>query len=193
MRYDKEHKQETRSRIVKVAAERFRREGIEAVGVASLMGSAGLTHGGFYAHFPSKEALVIEACAEGLSETIAGFAELVMAAPEGRRLRRLVKAYLSEQHRDEPEKGCMLATLGPELARYPAAARHAFSQRVDALQKLLGKTLSADGADPALAGAIVSILVGALIMARTTDDPEQSRSCLENGQRAALTLAGLAE
>lgn len=189
MRYDKEHKQETRSRIVKAASARFRNEGIEAVGVASLMASAGLTHGGFYAHFASKEALIAEACAEGLSETVAQFREQVQAAPAGKRFKRLVNLYLSERHRDEPAQGCVIASLGPEIARHTMESRKPFTVKVDALLELMEGALRDDGADPTLATGMLGTLVGSLTLARAVDDPEKSRQHLAAGRQAVLTLA----
>lgn len=191
MRYDKDHKGETRQRIVKAAAERFRREGIAPVGVASLMADAGLTHGGFYAHFSSKEDLVGEACAAALADSVARMREHVLAQPPGERTPALIRAYLNEQHRDEPEQGCAIAALGPELARHTEATRHRFTGQVQPLLALAAEALQDDGADPAQASAIVSILVGAMVMARSMDEPAQSAALLKAGRKAALTLASL--
>jgi TetR/AcrR family transcriptional repressor of nem operon len=83
MRYSKDHKQETRERIIRTAARRFREDGVEAVGVAALMADAGLTHGGFYAHFPSKEALVAAACAEGFGESQRRLRKTIEQSPPG--------------------------------------------------------------------------------------------------------------
>ena len=99
MRYAKDHKQETRDRIVRKAGERFRAEGVDAVGVASLMGSLGLTVGGFYAHFDSKQALVAQACKDGFAATTARFRQLLEATAKGERLSTVVDAYLSQRHR----------------------------------------------------------------------------------------------
>jgi TetR/AcrR family transcriptional repressor of nem operon len=102
-RYDREHKQRTHASIVDAASQAFRGQGIEQVGVGDVMARAGLTHGGFYAHFASKDALVAEACASGLAET----ADRLFESPDGagtkRTLSQVIRAYLSRSHRNEPE------------------------------------------------------------------------------------------
>lgn len=191
MRYDKDHKNETRQRIVQAAAERFRREGIEAVGLAKLMAGVGLTHGGFYAHFASKEELVGEACATALADSVTRLREYVKGVPAGERTRALVRAYLNEEHRDAPEQGCAIAALGPELARHSDDVRQRFDVQVEVLLELAREALSDDGADPTLAAGMVSIMVGNLVLARSTKDAAQSAALLKAGRKSALILSGL--
>lgn len=181
MRYPKEHKQETRRRIVQKASERFRAEGIEAVGIASLMQSVGLTVGGFYAHFASRDDLVAQACDDGFGRTTAAFRTYLDTRPAGERLAAFIDAYLSKRHRDEPAGGCLIAANGAELARQPAETRHAFTRQIRAWIALIGEVMEEDGieGDPrAVAGA----LVGTMVLARTVDDPALSDAFLKSGR-----------
>ncbi|XHR28242.1 MAG: TetR/AcrR family transcriptional regulator [Chthoniobacteraceae bacterium] len=183
MRYESTHKEATHRHIVEVASERFRKEGIDSVGVASLMGDAGLTHGGFYSHFSSKEGLVEEALEEAMTAT---FEHLAEAAREGG-IEGLVRYYLRPEHRDHPETGCVAATLTPEIARRAkpirAAAAQTFARVVALIESLL------PWPEPATAQAIFATLVGTLQLARTVPDPALSAAILDAGRAAALTLA----
>src|SRR5690242_19501669 len=107
MRRSKEAKQQTHARIVEAAARRFRADGIAGVAITDLMGEAGLTHGGFYAHFDNKDALVSEACGAGLAQSRGRMLESVRKAPAERRVAAFVARYLTSAHRDHPEAGCM--------------------------------------------------------------------------------------
>src|ERR1700745_2809792 len=119
MRYSRRNKGETTNRLLKKAAEEFRRNGVQGTGIAPLMGRLGLTHGGFYAHFDSKNELIAEGTGpmfeDALSRQMLAAAE---AAPKGKGVRAIVNQYLSPQHRDSPE-GCPLAALAGEMARQP--------------------------------------------------------------------------
>ena len=119
MRYEKGRKDTSRRRITEVAAERFRRDGIAASGLAGIMSEAGLTNGTFYPHFRSKSDLVRESLATALE---ARAEEMLQAATAGG-LEAVLEAYLSPEHRDHPEKGCPVAALLPEVARQPAEMR----------------------------------------------------------------------
>lgn len=183
MRYSKEHKDETRKRIVQKAGERFRAEGIDAVGVASLMQSVGLTVGGFYAHFRSKEDLVAQACDEGFSNTTARFRGFSEGKPKGERLLALIDAYLSKCHRDDQGSGCFAAASGPELARLSLETRAAFTSQLNAWINLIDDTMKADGWKGDARG-IASTLAGTLILSRTVDDPTLSEAILESGRKS---------
>lgn len=183
MRYSKEHKDETRKRIVQKAGERFRAEGIDSVGVASLMQSVGLTAGGFYAHFRSKEDLVAQACDESWSNTTARFRRFIESKPKGERLLALIDAYLSKLHRDELGSGCVAAANGPELVRQSLEARAAFTSQLNAWINLIDVTMKADGWKGDARG-IAGALVGTLILSRTVDDPTLSEAFLESGRKA---------
>src|SRR6476646_6451425 len=117
MRYSKEHKQETHDRIVRKASVRMREKGAHGIGVADLMKEAGLTHGGFYAHFDSRDALVIEAFAYAMDRSIARWRKLAEETPPDKRLATIVESYLTSVHRDDPGRGCAIPTLGAEIAR----------------------------------------------------------------------------
>src|SRR5947199_4533433 len=108
MRYSKEHKQETHARIVKKASVRLREKGAHGIGVADLMKEAGLTHGGCYAHFASREALVIEAFAYAMDRSIERWRQIVADVPAEKRLATIVDSYLSALHRDDPGRGCAI-------------------------------------------------------------------------------------
>src|SRR3982750_2595987 len=117
MRYSKEHKQETHARIVKKASVRLREKGAHGIGVADLMKEAGLTHGGFYAHFASREALVVEAFAYAMDRSTEHWRKLAAATPPDQRLATLVESYLTTAHRDDPGHGCAVPALAAEIAR----------------------------------------------------------------------------
>ncbi len=137
MRKSKEETAATRARIVATAATEFRRQGIEATGLAELMAAAGLTHGGFYRHFDSKEQLVGEACAAALASTSESLSSAAQGKPHRKCLRAIVSKYLSTAHRDRPQAGCAFAAIGSEMARADkktrAVATASFSKLVDVL------------------------------------------------------------
>src|SRR5215472_14566856 len=117
MRYDAEHKARTRRRIVKNAARQLRAKGLNEPGVADLMKASGLTVGGFYKHFQSRDHLLAEAIEEGLAEFDAKVMEATAHIPAGERWKEIVKFYLSMEHCEHPEKGCPMSSLAPEIAR----------------------------------------------------------------------------
>src|SRR5207248_1362544 len=123
MRYSKEHKQETHTRIVKKASVRLREKGAHGIGVADLMKEAGLTHGGFYAHFDSREALVIEAFAYAMDRSTERWRKIAEQTPPDKRLATIVESYLTPVHRDDPGHGCAVPTLGAETARKKGEAK----------------------------------------------------------------------
>ncbi len=131
MRYSKEHKLETHARIVKKASVRLREKGAHGVGVADLMKEAGLTHGGFYAHFDSREALVIEAFADAMDRSTERWRKLAEQTPPEKRLATIVGTYLTPLHRDDPGHGCAVPTLGAEIARESPKTRKAFAAKLD--------------------------------------------------------------
>src|SRR6266567_9276092 len=114
VRYGKEHKQATKRRIIETAGRRFKRDGIDGSGIATLMADAGLTNGAFYAHFASKEDLVANAVVEQLREQRESFSA---QPPDRAGLEQIVRAYLSVEHRDHPEDGCPSAALLDEIGR----------------------------------------------------------------------------
>lgn len=185
MRYSKEHKAETHARIVQRASERFRTEGVDAVGIASLMQSLGMTVGGFYAHFESKEDLIAQACRSGFSATTARFRAYIESKPPGRRFTALVDAYLSPHHRDGLETGCFAAAAGSELARHPVETRLALSEQIEAWISVIAAAMDADKLVGEVRG-IAGTLVGSLILARTMPDRLISDAFLEAGRKAVM-------
>lgn len=191
MRYAAEQKEQTRARMVATAARVLRRDGIAAAGVATLMAEAGLTNGAFYAHFPSKEALVAEAVVAALEESAQRFADTIAAAPAGQALDAVIALYLDPRHVDHPELGCAVAALGPELARRPAATRAAVDGAIGKLVATIAGALHKDDAgrrDPLdVAGAVFASLVGTIQLARASR-PALVPRILQAGALAARTI-----
>src|SRR6201993_5629271 len=123
MRYKAEHKTRTRDRIVRNAARKLRAEGLSGPGVASVMKASGLTVGGFYKHFRSKDELLAEAIAEGFSESGEKLYSALQNFPREDRWKELVRLYLSPEHCDHPDSGCPIAALAPEMGRTKLAVR----------------------------------------------------------------------
>lgn len=182
MRYKADHKETTRRRVVEVASAQFRKRGIDAVGVARLMGDAGLTHGGFYSHFPSKEALTAEVVAQAMDVNRQSVAQ-------AEDLAAFIHAYLRPEHRDRPEKGCVTAALAAEIGRHPKSTRAVFTKKLrSALHEI---EVRLPQPDPALAQAIFAMLIGTLQLARAVSDPALSDQILAAGETAALRLCNL--
>lgn len=176
MPYTKAHKARTRARIIETASRAFRERGVESVAIADLMREAGLTHGGFYAHFPSKEALIAEATTSGLADTQREFLSEAAAAHPEAPLREIIRRYVSRHHRDHPAEGCVMPALAGEIAREPDTVRRAFTSSVERLiagiaEYCPGETAEARR-DAAL--ALTSAMVGAVALSRAVDDPALS-------------------
>lgn len=193
MRYEKGHKDETRRRIVETASRRFRKDGIEATGIAGLMAEAGLTHGGFYAHFPSKEDLVRSAIDTALTSATAEHAAAAAAARAdgGDGLETIVRRYLSRTHRDHPETGCAIATLAAELVRSSDETRATFARDTGDLIELIAGELPDPGSVDARtrAAMVLALMVGTLQLARSAPDTAASDAMLAAGRKVALALA----
>ena len=188
-RYNKEHKEATRKRIIETAGRRFKQDGIDGSGIATLMADAGLTNGAFYAHFDSKDDLVTTVVGEELARQAAGLDEL----PPGRAgLEAFVKAYLSRDHRDHPDEGCPSAALLDEIGRCEVATREAYTAGAEALIRAVAAHLDED--DPELARVravgLFTLLVGALQTARAVTDPELSEQILATTYLHAMTIIG---
>jgi TetR/AcrR family transcriptional repressor of nem operon len=179
-------KEETHERIVQAAARAIRRRGYAGVGVAEVMKEAGLTHGGFYAHFKSRDALLVEALARAGQDSGAAIAR----AAESRKgrgvsaFRALVENYLSEAHMAALETGCPVAALACDMARQTGAVREASAQRVERLIATVRGTLP--GASRAKAAVIAGTLVGALQLARTLGDNAEGRALLSAARKALI-------
>ncbi|HEV2387718.1 MAG TPA: TetR/AcrR family transcriptional regulator, partial [Candidatus Acidoferrales bacterium] len=131
MRYSPEHKAQNHERILSIAARSFREHGGDSSGIGTVMKKAGLTKGGFYRHFKSKDDLFVEAVARAFEEMGSGIREAAKSAPEGQALRAIIERYLSASHANSPGMGCVLAALGPELARKPLSVR----KRIEAVRE----------------------------------------------------------
>jgi len=193
MRYDKGHKEQTRKRVVDVAAAQFRAKGIDGIGVAGLMADAGLTHGGFYAHFKSKDDLVREALAQAHARSRQTWEAEVQAARERGEdgLEAIVRRYLRTVHRDRPEAGCSVAALAPEVARNDPQTREVMARAADDMAGIIAAELPASLPNEKAretAYAIFALLVGTLQLARVATDPGMSDAILRAGQDAALRL-----
>lgn len=170
MGHSRASKQQTHERIVQIAAQRFRELGIDGLSIANLMKEAGLTHGGFYKHFESRDELVTEAVTSALASS--------GSSPHAKRVDSyptLVDAYLSAEHRDSPGDGCALSALVCDMGRAPEDARARYTEQLHGTIASTAKRLPASD-DTARAQAIVSIsaMIGALGLARAVDDPELS-------------------
>ena len=185
MRRSREQKRQAHERILRAAARAFRAGGVERVGIAALMGDAGLTHGGFYAHFASKDALVGEAAVYGLAEAGRTFFEEAAAAAPENPLREILRRYLSRQHRDGPGEGCVIPTLGGEIAREPPDVRHAFSEGLEGYLTQLAEYAPGASAEARCDHALVLLsgMVGAILLARAMDDPTLSDRTLLAARR----------
>ena len=181
MRYDSEHKERTRTRVLKEAAKAIRAEGPHRVGVAGVMAEAGLTHGGFYAHFASKDDLVVAAMSQMFDEASAKFDSLTAGKPPAAALRAYIDFYLSRQHRDARDTGCPLPSLSADLPRLGVAARQQFAAGIAGLTAAIAGLLAALGRPDAgmLASSALAEMVGALSLARSVAGPRQSDAILK--------------
>ncbi|MEH2469694.1 TetR/AcrR family transcriptional repressor of nem operon [Nitrobacteraceae bacterium AZCC 2161] len=191
MRYSKEHKLETHARIVKKASVRLREKGAHGIGVADLMKDAGLTHGGFYAHFDSREALVIEAFAYAMDRSTDRWRQLAAQAAPDQRLSTIVDAYLSPQHRDNPGHGCAVPALSAEVARESPKTRKAFAGKLDQMIEMMAEQFpgTAGKSTRKQAMAALATMMGTLVLARVAGNGELSEDLLSAGRDAVLGRA----
>jgi len=175
MRYSLEHKARNHENILSVAARSFREHGGDSSGIGTVMKKVGLTKGGFYRHFKSKDELFVEAVARALDETGIGMVEVAKSAPEGQALRAIIERYLSVGHANSPGTGCVRATLGPELARKPVAVRRRIEALLEAYRERLlpfmpGQTREEKRAKTRL---LFPSMAGVLMMARVASSSER--------------------
>lgn len=188
-RYGKEHKEATRRRIIETAGRRFKQDGIDGSGIATLMADADLTNGAFYAHFASKDDLVAAVIARELEAQATGFGAL---APGRAGLADFVRAYLSPEHRDNPGSGCPSAALLDEVGRCTDAAKRAYTDGALPLLDEIAQRLAPE--DPQTARgttlSLYAMLIGTLQLARVLADPQLSDEVLERGVESALAVLG---
>src|SRR3954464_4519653 len=188
MRYSKEHKQETHARIVKKASVRLREKGAHGVGVADLMKDAGLTHGGFYAHFDSREALVIEAFGYAMDRATERWRKLAEQTPPEKRLCTIVESYLTPVHRDDPGHGCAIPALSAEIARENPKTRKAFAAKLEQMIEMIAVQIPDLPRKTARKQAMASLatMMGTLVLARVAGSGELSDEILGAGREAVL-------
>jgi TetR/AcrR family transcriptional regulator, transcriptional repressor for nem operon len=191
MRYSREHKLETHARIVKKASVRLREKGAHGIGVADLMKDAGLTHGGFYAHFDSREALVIEAFAHAMDRGTERWRKLAEQTPPDKRLATIVDSYLTTVHRDDPGRGCAIPTLGAEIARESPRTRKAFAAKLEQMIDMLAAQIPEVPRKAARkqATAAIATMMGTLVLARIAGSGDFSDEILGAGRDAVLDRA----
>ncbi|WP_295688159.1 TetR/AcrR family transcriptional regulator [uncultured Nevskia sp.] len=173
-------KEATHERIVDAAARAIRRSGYDGTSVADIMKEAGLTHGGFYAHFASREAMLAEAADRAGADAVAASARTAANAPPEQALLRMMSAYLSQEHLKAVEQGCPVVALGSEMPRQAPEVRRATTRRIKEMIDVVARQLS-DWGQPAAheqALVIVSSMVGTLLLARAVDDPKLSDALL---------------
>jgi AcrR family transcriptional regulator len=181
----------THERIVETAARAIRRSGYAGAGVAEIMKEAGLTHGGFYAHFDSREGMLAEAADRAGADTVATMARVAAAAPPEQALNALLRAYLSKAHVESVATGCAVAALGSEMPRQAPRVRRAATRRIKEMIDLVARHLPEWGQPGAHERALVTMAtaVGALVLARAVDDPKLS-DALREAALNHLTPAG---
>ena len=181
-------KEATHERIVSVAARAIRRSGYDGTGVADIMKEAGLTHGAFYAHFASREAMLAEAARRACADSAATAAEVVAGTPPEQALASMLGAYLSREHVERVEVGCPLAALGSETSRQAPEVRRVTTRHIKAMIDLLARQ-SPDWGQPAAherALVTLSTMVGALLLARAVDEPRLSDGLCETALKYLL-------
>ena len=188
MRYSKEHKQETHARIVRKASVRLREKGAHGVGVADLMKEAGLTHGGFYAHFDSRDALVIEAFAHAMDRSTERWRKMVSETAPEKRLATMVENYLTPSHRDDPGHGCAVPALSADIARESPRTRKAFAAKVEQMVDMMADQIPdlPRKAARKQAAAALAAMMGTLVLARVAGSGEFSDDILAAGREAVL-------
>jgi len=185
-------KEETRERILRAAARAIRKHGYEGVGVADVMKEVGLTHGGFYAHFKSRDALLAAAAEQEGVESTEYLSRAIAAAKPGQELMALVDAYLSDGHVAAPEQGCAIAAAGTEVPRQHADVRRVASRRIKDIIGLIERQFPEWGRSAARdkAMAIAATLVGSVVLARAVDDAQLSRSIRKAARELVRTTVG---
>jgi len=189
MRYARDHKAATHEKILKGAVMRLKENGPAGIAIADLMEEAGLTHGGFYAHFKSRDALIDESFRDALDATARRWRARAEKAPQGEGLAAIVNGYLTAEHRDDVSGGCALPALGAELARSNAKTRRIFTAK---LEEAIGLVASQNAGRPTKAMreeaiGTIATMVGSLLLARAAaSDEELSADILKAGRKKAL-------
>jgi TetR/AcrR family transcriptional regulator, transcriptional repressor for nem operon len=169
-------KEATHERIVETAARVIRRSGYDGTGVAEIMNEAGLTHGGFYAHFDSRDGMLAEAADRAGADTVAFLTRVAAEVAPKKALEAMLRTYLSKEHVESAETGCAVAALGSEMPRQPAKVRRAATRRIKEMIDLVARQSPDWGQPGAHERALVTVAtaLGALVLARAVDDPKLS-------------------
>lgn len=191
MRYSDTHKEETRRKVVRAAATAVRAKGPEGVGVAEIMAEAGLTHGGFYAHFPNKEALVVAAIEEAFGQSSRRFARMLEGLDSVRSLDAFVDAYVSLEHRDNAAGGCPIATLSSDLPRQGQPVREAYERGVRGLIGRLEGWLAEDRRH--LAPSLLAEMAGAVTLSRAISNDADAAQLLADARASLKARMGIAQ
>jgi TetR/AcrR family transcriptional repressor of nem operon len=193
MRYGPEQAEKTKERVVKIAAAQMRKRGPDGVGVADVMNRAGLTHGGFYAHFASKDDLIAAAVGQMFAEAGDMFRKATEGRDQPEALRSYINAYVSASHRDRPERGCAVAALSSDIHRQGRKARAAYDAGISGLVTkvagLLPERPSVDNRQ--LAVSMIAEMTGAVAAARAVSDPTLSDEILRSARRSLRARAGV--
>ncbi|SRR5216684_6015375 len=184
MRYPAEHKEETRERIVHAASRRFRRGGA-SVGIAELMKALKLTHGGFYRHFKSKDALFVAALEDAFEDMRAKVRTAVQQAAPGHELQSIIETYLTEVHCADASGGCPVAALSQEVARQSPSVRKAFDRAIKDAASAISRFMSggSDEERGLKAGVLLSGMAGTLALARAVSNAQLRRNILAAARR----------
>lgn len=184
-------KEASHERIVDAAARAIRRSGYDGTGVSDIMKEAGLTHGAFYAHFASREAMLAEAADRAGAESNAVAASVIAAVPSSQSLQALIQVYLSKAHLEGIETGCPISALGSEMPRQSPEVRHAATRRIKEMIDLVSRQLPDCGQPSAHERALVTVatMVGTLVLARAVNDSALS-DALCNATLKSLAPAG---
>ena len=186
MRYPPAHKLATRRRILDAASRAFRERGVTETGVDDVMRRAGLTHGGFYAHFSDKSELVAEACAAAFESAVPNLGRISSASTAATRVRLLIDSYLATRHRDNRASGCFVVAVGADMVRLQGPARTGYARGFELHVSRLAQALRLES-DPKTnrdrVTHLLGSLVGALLVARAMDEPAQSNAFLHAMRR----------
>ena len=190
MKVSREQAAANRERIVEVAGKLFRENGFDGIGLADLMKAAGLTHGGFYGHFKSKDDLAGEACSRAMARASEKWAALTRTS-RGDARAEIVKEYLTESHCDGPGKGCLFAALGSDVGRQGRPIRRAFREGLARLVDVLAKVAPgrSRAAKRKRAFADLAQMVGAMMLARAVDDRALAKEILDAAMSDLTTAA----
>ncbi|MBL1240298.1 MAG: TetR/AcrR family transcriptional regulator [OCS116 cluster bacterium] len=190
-RVSNEEKAKTHEKIIDIASEMFRNNGIEATGVADIMKAANLTHGGFYRHFTSKTALAIEAIERAISESLSDLEEAKNKSKTDKKaaIQIYIQRYLSEEHVMDSANGCPLAALGTEAPHMPEEIANVFTNGTKRAIAAIANTLNQDQKNQN-AALIMTTLIGSVILARMSRDDVLQNSILVAAKKSTLTLLG---